>query len=222
MATSSVPGPANAPQQCSSLQEVLQAQVSQYLALHDPSNPHNYALICYEDAAEEEFADAFPPFPSSVQLPVIDATLDDPVYLLSGAVKFRDFMDSDGRFMFPVPAPYKSTLKDPAGGAGSGAGAGMDGYGYSSDSNSGGGEGSADERAPPRAHRGVRNGHNLLQLANMRFGAGADTGAATNFSKKDTRAANIDFNLPLMQLFLATLFPWIFVRPLPRATHRQQ
>ena len=28
--------------------------------------------------------------------------------------------------------------------------------------------------------------------------------------------SNIDFSLPLLQLFLATLFPWIFVRPIPR------
>lgn len=163
--------------------------VLNYAALHDTANQHNRVLASYADASPDEY-EVFPHFPGGAS--PIDATLDDPVYMLSGAVKFRDFMDSEGRFMFAVPPPYVSTVKS----------ADNYGAGYAS---SEGESNSGDEQV-----RNMRHVRNLLQYG-MHFG---DADAHTHTQTSDARVSNIDFGLPLMQLFLATLLPWIFVRPL--------
>ena len=155
--------------------KIQEAQYARLLELVQPSDAHenanaNTPLLQYtrtREGSSSSLPDLFFAAPRQQALPAdlnpLDPSLDDPVYVLSRAVRFRDFMDIEGRFLFPVPAPYVTTAKQSKG-----------------------------------LHGARENGNNNGALARP-------------------ERANIDLNLPLMQLFLATFFPWIFVPPIKRS-----
>ena len=148
---------------CLKIQEIQYARLMILMQSSDENSP----LLQYTRSRDGS-SDLFFAAPHlQVRLPAdlnpLDPSLDDPVYVLSRAVRFRDFMDIEGRFLFPVPAPYVTTAKQSKG-----------------------------------LHGARENGNNNGALARP-------------------ERANIDLNLPLMQLFLATFFPWIFVPPIKRS-----
>ena len=151
--------------------KIQETQYARLMMLMQPSDEYS-PLLQYtrsRDGSSSSLPDLFFAAPHlQARLPddlnPIDPSLDDPVYLLSGAVRFRDFMDVEGRFLFPVPAPFVTTAKQSKG------------------------------------INGTRRGN-----------------VSNNGALARPERANIDLNLPLMQLFLATFFPWIFVPPINRS-----
>jgi hypothetical protein len=179
---------------------VITAQKTFYAELCAESVANSY-LAKYAQVSADSLSSRFPPFPGGES--PLDPSLDDPEYLLSGAVRFRDFVNAEGEFMFPVPAPYACTLR----------GKRALRQHLHADFESGSEADSGDESNVPRYGAG------LNQLLEMNWRRGGWDGPAGNDGAAGGRAgaqSNIDFNLPLMQLFIATLFPWIFVQPLPR------
>jgi len=159
--------------------KVQETQYARLLKLMQPADANTNAIsnaisplsqYTRTTSGTSSLSDLFFAAPRQLALPAdlnpLDPSLDDPVYVLSGAVRFRDFMDSEGRFLFPVPAPYVTTAKQ-------------------------------------QSLRGL-------------LGTRRDTGNNGGPLGRPDRA-NIDLNLPLMQLFLVTFFPWIFVPPFTRS-----
>jgi hypothetical protein len=156
----------------------------------------NWSVARYADANPADFQENVPVFVPGNANP-IDPNLNDPAYMFSGAIRFKKFMDADGQFLFPVPDPYVFVASSRKGRRQRGRG----GRGEGSGSSEGSGSDEDAEGAGAVRFRFGRNqwGHQV----NRHHHAPVDS--------------NIDFNLPLMQLFIATLFPWIFVKPLPKA-----
>lgn len=177
------------------------------------------------------FSQTFPSFFNSV----LDPSLDDPDYFLSGAIRFRNFMSPDGEYLFPVPYPYINSFK-----SWEGVTRGVR-RSYSNrshqdsigDDGESGEDSSGDEEGEDDAKRcsdgevtWIKNGVQLLnQMLQSNWNSSAGVWDAEHREvlrgagergRGIVACSNIDFSLPLMQLFLATLLPWIFVRPLPR------
>jgi hypothetical protein len=184
-----------------SMEAVIAAQKTYYAELCEESDA-NSPLAQYAHVSADSLSSSFPPFPGGES--PLDPSLDDPEYLLSGAVRFRDFVNAEGEFMFPVPAPYACTLRGRRGNRSYAAG------GESGDSEAD----SGDDLDLPRNGAGLDR---LLQMNWRRGGGGAGGGGweghGDGAGGQGRRQSNIDFNLPLMQLFIATLFPWIYVQP---------
>lgn len=180
---------------------VVTAQKTYYAELCAESDANRH-LVKYAHVSADSLSSRFHPFPGGES--PLDPSLDDPEYLLSGAVRFRDFVNAEGEFMFPVPAPYACTLR------GKKAQRNRHHPGLESDSEAD----SGDDFDLPRNGGGLDR---LLEMNWRRGGGGGWEGPGNDGAGGRAGAqSNIDFSLPLMQLFLATLFPWIFVQPLPR------
>lgn len=253
---------------------VVSAQVALYRDLLAPSEC-NDCLARYGETMAADFFGEFPPFPGNAS--PIDPTLDDPQYILSGAVRFRDFMNEEGEYMFEVPVPFASTLRrrrehrrhrprpphnrrhgrdrdagsssDCDGGSRSEenelhAGSGWDEEDeHGADGLSGDGDwleqlgarlglpvglgrgrtqvgvagGAAAEREGPtvgRIYGRLLTGMGDAARDHGAAGAWAGPlrGAAVQAQGPPTQP-NIDLGLPLVQLLIATLFPWIVVPP---------
>ena len=173
----------------------------------------NAVLSQFSTVLPEPYAEGFPPIGESPLYP----GLDDPEYLLSGAVRFQNFMNPEGEYMFAVPREYASTLRRRRRGRRS------DRQRDRGDEESDYSDSDHDESWAEQMLRLLRprgrpgddgNEGRPHQLAHI-YWHGERGGM--EFAAHNTAQSNIDLSLPLMQLFLSTLFPWIFVRPLPRA-----
>ena len=180
------------------------AQYAHLLAVNSTTDD-SAPLTKYEYACVADYDDHPPRLPEDLAL--IDPSLDDPQYVLSGQVRFREFMDPEGRFLFPVPHPYVSTIKPAS-------------HGYIDDEeaeNAGG------------ARRG--GGGGVLNVLGGWMGMGQHNQNTDNDNNNNNnnnnnghhdhagraaRPRGIDLGLPLMQLFLATILPWVHVDPLQR------
>jgi hypothetical protein len=226
-----------------SAEATLAAQAALYADLQAVTDA-NRCLAHYSHIKPEDLSGEFVSFPGNNS--PLDPTLDDPQYVLSGAVRFQDFMNDEGEFMFAVPAPFVSTLHArrrrrtagrgrgvrgegrgvrARGGEGSGSDDSSSEVPTSSDDDNGGERGRGLEVAGPRNNDGsggaeaaVRRIYGrLLRVGGPeQWGAqGSAAGAQGRQQQAPPTRPNIDLGLPLVQLFLATLFPWVVVPPLP-------
>ena len=178
-----------------SVTDVTTRQRQLYVELCDP----DYHLAKYEDANTEDFKGEFSRLPEDAA--PIDPMLDDPG-LLNGGMRFQNFMDTAGRFVNDwdqvvlQQQQQQNMMRDWWGGF-----AWQDG-----------GEGGV--------HDDDDDDDDLDD-----HGAAVDAVAGEGGFRRGGRrrrggrvrpVPNIDLNLPLMQLFLATLFPWIHVPRLDR------
>lgn len=161
----------------------LEEQMKRYqdISSSSSSNPHNHHLNKYKHADIEEFREEYPRFPND--LDPIDPQLNDP-NILDGGVKFQNFMDQQGRFLFPIHNLQQHQV------------------GYNGD-----GDGINDDIVMGRNVMNMNNANNRDRRHNDHNRIDHD-GMNRNHQRFES---NIDLNLPLMQLFIATLFPWIYV-----------
>lgn len=160
----------------------LEEQTKRYQdTISNNSNPHNHHLTKYKHADIDEFREEYPRFPND--LDPIDPQLNDP-NILDGGVKFQNFMDQQGRFLFPIHNNLQQQQP-----------------GYNGD-----GDGTNDDIVMGRNVMNM-NGNNRDRHHNDHNRIDHD-----RMNRNNQRfESNIDLNLPLMQLFIATLFPWIYV-----------
>ncbi|KAJ1428562.1 transcriptional repressor TCF25-domain-containing protein [Ochromonadaceae sp. CCMP2298] len=138
----------------------------------------------YARANVEEFREEYARLPDDVEL--FDPQLDDPE-ILNGAWKFQNFMDGEGRFLFPVPPGYVSVLTAQL----------------------------RDEQDAQRNAFAERVGREM-QMGNVGAGVGPAIdvmGFGIMGGGNRVAPTGLDYNLPLMQLFIMTLFPWVDVTP---------
>ena len=159
----------------------LEEQMKRYqdISSSSSSNPHNHHLNKYKHADIEEFREEYPRFPND--LDPIDPQLNDP-NILDGGVKFQNFMDQQGRFLFPIQQQQQA-------------------------GDNGDGDGINDDIVMGRNVMNMNNANNRDRRHNDHNRIDHD-GMNRNHQRFES---NIDLNLPLMQLFIATLFPWIYV-----------
>jgi hypothetical protein len=138
----------------------------------------------YARANVEEFREEYARLPDDVEL--FDPQLDDPE-ILNGAWKFQNFMDGEGRFLFPVPPGYVSVLTAQL----------------------------RDEQDVQRNAFAERVGREM-QMGNVGAGVGPAIdvmGFGIMGGGNRVAPTGLDYTLPLMQLFIMSLFPWVDVTP---------
>jgi len=162
----------------------LEEQIKRYqdISSNISSNPHNHHLNKYKHADIEEFREEYPRFPNDLE--PIDPQLNDP-NILDGGVKFQNFMDQQGRFLFPIHNLQQQQA------------------GYNGD-----GDGINDDIVMGRNVMNMINANNVRDRRHNDHNRIDHDGMNRNHQRFES---NIDLNLPLMQLFIATLFPWIYV-----------
>lgn len=186
----------------------------------DNSSSSNHQVDCdqynpliehYSRIQLEDFLEEIPRFPNDLDL--IEPQLQEPD-LLAGGVRFQDFMDDNGRFLNPWLIAQQQ-LQQQHGNNGFGAGAAAL-------------NGAAVGVLARRAQRQMRQWWAAVvgDEDNEEHLAADDADAilqqlAQRHQQQQRQdrdrwrqpVSYIDLNLPLVQLFIATLFPWVNVSP---------